>query len=583
MATILVSSPLSKGSPHATTHLLTNGRTVDTALEDYKTFDADDFPEEIPPLGEPHQEKRFWFQRSSTFDQDAIATQPSVYDDRTIAKDYLPRPGWENIHRFDPHARWTWREEYALIRKIDYRIMIFACFMFMALELDRANITQANTDNFLDDLNLTTDDYNLGNTIFKLSFLCAELPSQLVSKWMGPDRWIPMQMILWSLVASSQFWLSGKTSFLACRSLLGMLQGGFIPDIVLYLSYFYKHHELSLRLSFFWTAKSFADILAGFSAYALLHLRGVAGHAGWRWLFLIEGLFTLLMGIAATALMPPGPCQTANWIRGQKGWFTPREEEIMVNRVIREDPSKGDMHNREAVTPRLLWKSLKDFDLWPIYLIGLLFEVPMTPSSQYLTLTLRGLGYDTFSSNLLAIPWTAFSIIGMLALSYSSEVFGNLSLHAAIGQIWAIPFLIFLIFTDVEHTQPWLIWIMVTLLLSWPNPHPIQVGWNSRNSNTTRSRTVSAACYNMFVQGGGIISSNIYRKDDAPNFTRGNKNLLLLAFINLGIYSCTKLYYIRRNKQRDRRWNAMTKEEQLEYLETTKHEGNKRLDFRFAH
>ena len=174
----------------------------------------------------------------------------------------------------------------------------------------------------------------------------------------------------------------------------------------------------------------------------------------------------------------------------------------------------------------------------PIYLIGLLFEVPMTPSSQYLTLTLRGLGYDTFSSNLLAIPWTAFSIIGMLALSYSSEVFGNLSLHAAIGQIWAIPFLIFLIFTDVEHTQPWLIWIMVTLLLSWPNPHPIQVGWNSRNSNTTRSRTVSAACYNMFVQGGGIISSNMYRK--GKNSTAST---FPSVYVNIICYRrCTELH-----------------------------------------
>ncbi|KAF2664689.1 MFS general substrate transporter [Microthyrium microscopicum] len=538
--------------------------------------------ESIPSLGQPKDEKRFWWQRAKGFDGDAIATQPSVFDDPESSKEYQPRSDWENLHRFNPLARWTWNEEYKLIRKIDFKIMFFACIMFMALELDRANIQQANTDNFLPDLKLTTNDYNLGNTVFKLAFLCAELPSQLVSKWAGPDRWIPTQLVLWSIVASSQFWLTGRTTFLLTRALLGILQGGFIPDIVLYLSYFYKHHELSLRLSFFWTAMSFADIFAGFLAYGLLHLRGLHGLSGWRWMFLIEGLMTLMIGVAAFVLMPAGPCQTANWSRGKKGWFTAREEEIIVNRVIRDDPSKGTMHNRQPITPKLLFKSLRDFDLWPLYILGLTFQIPMTPVSQYLTLSLKGLGFDTFQSNLLAIPNTAIHIVTMLILSYLSEMNKELTLHAMVGQIWALPFLIYLTLIDVKKVSKWTVWAVITVLLGYPNAHPIQVGWNSRNSNTVRSRTVSAAAYNMFVQAGGIIASNVYQKSDAPNYRHGNRALIGICCGNIVLYVLTKVYYTWRNKQREAKWSALSEQEKINYLATTEDEGSFRLDFRFA-
>jgi len=128
----------------------------------------------------------------------------------------------------------------------------------------------------------------------------------------------------------------------------------------------------------------------------------------------------------------------------------------------------------------------------------------------------------------------------MLGLTYVAEVFGELTFTAMIGQIWAFPFLLFINLVDINDINKWLAWTVMTILLSYPNAHPIQVGWNSRNSNTVRSRTVSAALYNMCVQTSGIIAANIYQADDAPRYKRGNHVLISILVLNIFLYFGTK-------------------------------------------
>jgi len=109
------------------------------------------------------------------------------------------------------------------------------------------------------------------------------------------------------------------------------------------------------------------------------------------------------------------------------------------------------------------------------------------------------------------------------------------------------------------------------------------VAITSRNAGTVRTRTVASALYNMTVQAGSIISSNIYRDDDKPLYRRGNKVLIGVCCMNIVLFALVKVFYVTTNRRRERVWSQMTLEEKQEYLATTKDKGNKRLDFRFAH
>nr|OQO28883.1 hypothetical protein B0A51_03210 [Rachicladosporium sp. CCFEE 5018] len=375
---------------------------------------------------------------------------------------------YESRSAFDPEFQWTAAEEKKLVRKLDWRVCLFACVAFFALQVDRGNLAQAVSDNLygrLSDLSLSTNDYNNGNTIFKVSFLLAEIPSQLISK---------------RLVTSA---VATKTKF------------------------------------------------------------------------------------------------------RPNGWFTDREVKIVVNRVLRNDPTKGelqqsirmmsDMHNRQAITPKRLYQALADYDMWPIYALGLICFIPISTPATYLTLSLRQLGFSTFETNLLVIPSTAVAICNLLLLTWVSERLNERMLIALIQDLWALPCVIALRVWSGANKEPWATYALLTVLLSYPYCHAILVGLSSRNSGSVRTRSISAACYNMMVQLGG--------QDDKPLYKRGNSVLIAIACLSILLFLFAKFYYVFKNRSRARKWDAMSAEQKQDYLDTTKHQGNKRLDFRFAH
>ncbi|KAI9795833.1 MAG: hypothetical protein M1833_006782 [Piccolia ochrophora] len=347
---------------------------------------------------------------------------------------------YENLHRFNLSFTWTWAEEMSLVREMDLRVVAWAWIAFLSLNLDQSSLIQANSDNFLDDLNMDTNDYNLGTTVFRIAFLPAELPSQLVSKKIRPDRWIPILMITWSIVALSHFWLSGRSSFLAARAIMGLLQGGFIPLIILYLSYFFKGTELPFRLALLRTADRVKDVVVPILAFGILRLRGVHSYAGWRWSLAIEGLIKLVIGIWSVFMMTPSPTQTKAWWR-PKGWFTESEEKVLI---------------------------------------------------------------------------------------------GQRAYLGLFTQIWFLPCLISLAVLPVDINKS-ASYALIAVLLSYPTPHPTQAAWCSRNSNRVHTRAVSAALYNMDTQLLAIISANIYREDDKPEYRRGNRVLIALNCFNIAL------------------------------------------------
>ncbi|KAK9471889.1 major facilitator superfamily domain-containing protein [Dipodascopsis tothii] len=472
-------------------------------------------------------------------------------------------------------SAWTPAEEKQVCRKTDMRILAWACIMFFSLELDRANISNVLTTDFLENNNMTTSDYNLGQTVNLICFLVMEIPSQMIIRLLGPEVWIPVMMVAWGIVAFCQAFITDRTTFLLTRALLGICEGGFIPGLVLYLTSFYKAHELAVRFAWIWGMSSLTDIVSSLLAVPILQIKNVPNWYDWQWLFLIEGLLTAVIGIATAYVLPSIRRKVISRI------FTPRETAILRAKVILDDDSKAVSHERKkalSIDPLMVVKALFDPYLFPIFLLGFLGFIPSVQSNTYLTLNLRQMDFTTMQSNLLTIPSKLVVIVTMFIVSRISDKFKIRWIFPIVAAIWVIPSLVALVVLP-EDADRWSRYACVTLVVGYPYFHPILIAWVSENCNNHERRALAMAWYNIFVQCGKIAGSNIYQAKDKPLYRTGNKALIGIAVAVIVVSLATRAWFGVSNKRRANKWAALTEDEKSNYIASRSMLENGRIDF----
>jgi len=156
--------------------------------------------------------------------------------------------------------------------------------------MDRGNISAVLTSSITKDLNITTNQINIGTQLLSAGIVLSEIPSNIIMQRLGPRVWLSGQLFAWGLVATFQAFVQSYPAYLVTRILLGFCEGGFIPGALYYLSTWYKKDETSLRTSLFFYGQMFASATSSLISAGLLKLNGTRGMEGWRWIFLGEFL-----------------------------------------------------------------------------------------------------------------------------------------------------------------------------------------------------------------------------------------------------------------------------------------------------
>jgi sugar phosphate permease len=220
----------------------------------------------------------------------------------------------------------------ALYAKISWRLIPYMFLLYIVAYLDRVNVGFAAMD-MQRDLHFSNTVYGAGAGIFFLGYALCDLPSSLILRRVGARIWIARIMISWGIVSACMVWVGSARSFYLLRFLLGVAEAGFVPGMLLYLTFWFPSHERARAVAKFMTATSLAGVVGAPLSSALLKLNGVAGLSGWQWLFLFEGVPTVLVGISVLFVLKDSP--------DVAGWLTPEERTWLKSELQKDQERYG--------------------------------------------------------------------------------------------------------------------------------------------------------------------------------------------------------------------------------------------------
>ncbi|KAL4944948.1 major facilitator superfamily domain-containing protein [Aspergillus oleicola] len=230
-------------------------------------------------------------------------------------------------------------QEGRIRRKIDLYLLPVLAGLYLMSYLDRSNMGNAAIIGLKEDLHLSSTQYNLCNSIFFIPYAVFEIPSNLILKVMRPSKYICLTVVAWGTLSTLQGIVQGFSSLMAARFFLATCEAGFFPAASYLLTMWYHRHEIRLRAGIFYSAGALSGAVSGLIAYLINLMDGVAGLSGGRWLFILEGISTVVLGIAAPFLLPDSP------------------------------ESAGSFNEHQAFNWKYVWSALRDYKVWLIVVV----------------------------------------------------------------------------------------------------------------------------------------------------------------------------------------------------------------------